>query len=481
MSHDTLQRMLKYPHRAVFDASPAPELALRLRNPAGLTWEVTGSVLRLVTGANLTWDGTQTFDGDFDWGITRREYALMGKTVGQLADELREDGHELVFENSELASRGAHILIAGSGDQDTSNGDHLNAYTSLMWCLLDAYAVEVDEAGHQVTEALRQMVMTQAEGLWLDVWANLYGVPRRANETDAALQDRIPKEVFRLRVNGLAIEQAVSDVAGESVIIDEPWKRMFILDNSALSGGDHMQDGRYYTYHVIQPVGVPGTDWSAVLPVLERNKAAGIEIFAPRVDFGARQVVVQPPAEYRVQTGSSEMRGYGLYGTNDQILGVMRLSDNDIILNHPVSRHDWGTLSEPDGLQTGQQIDPHRSIAMASIALSDGPEIGDENFILSRGAMRVDFDPVPMPSDEMMLSGYDSTTVTELVELVTIETHLYEGSSTFTAFGEVGQDDLRAFSTEESYLLRRWVGGWDSARWVPDWRNAGMTRTDTPA
>lgn len=481
MSHNTIQRMLKYPHSAVFDPSPQPELALRVRNPAGLTWQVTGSVLRLVTGENLTWDGVHNFDGGYDWGTTRRDYSLVGKTVGELADELRDDGHELVFENADLASRGAHVLIAGSGDQDTSNGDHLNAYTSLMWCLFGSYFIEVEEAGHQVGEALRQMVMPQAEGIWLDVWASLYGVPRGPAETDAELQARIPREVFRLRVNGLAIEQAVADIAGQSVTIDEPWKRMFHLSGSALSDVDHLHDGRYYTYHVIQPVGAPGTNWAAVLPILERNKAAGIEIVAPRIDFDARHIILQPPVEYRVQTGQMDVRGSATYGTNDQILGVMRLSDNEIMLNHPVARHDEYTLSEPDGLQTAQQIEPHRSIAMASIALSESPESGDENFIFSRGATTVGFDPVPMPSDEMMLSGYDAITTTELVELVTIDAGLHGAESTFTAAGELGHIDTRAFASDEAYLLRLWSGGWDAASWVPDWRYAGMARTDTLA
>ena len=401
MSQETLQRLLKYPHRAVFDPSPQSELALRVRNPEGLTWHVAGDVLRLITGQSLNWDGSQTFDGGYDWGLTQREYRLVGKTVGQLADELRAHGHDLVYENPALSSRGAQVLISGSGDQDATNGDHLNAYTSLMWGVLGSYAIEVDEAGYQVGQALRQMVMTQSEGLWLDVWAALYGVPRRQDETDADLHARIPQEVFRIRVNGLAIEQAVTDVAGQRVTVDEPWKRMFHLSESALSGVDHLHDGEYYTYHVIQPVGVPGTDWSKVIPVLERNKAAGIEILAPRIDFATRHVVLQPPVEYRVQTGQMDVRGSSTYGTNDQILGVMRLSDNVIIVNHPVARHDWMTMSELDGLQTIQQIEPHRSIAMASIALSDGPLIGDENFILSRGASRV----VAMRSASIIRSG----------------------------------------------------------------------------
>ena len=475
MSRTVLQRLLKYPHAAVFDTSPAPELALRVRNPAGLVWEVIDEQLKLVVGQNLHWDGTTSFNGHYDWGITRREYDLTNITVGELVEQLRADGHDVVFENPELASRGARVLVAGSGDQDTSNGDHLSAYTSLLWCLFSGYAVELGEARAQVVQALRQMVMTQAEGDWLDVWAKLYGVPRIGAEGDTSLQARIPTEVFRLRVNGLAIEDAVKDIAGQTVWIDEPWRRMFTLDVSALSGDARLHDGRYYTYHVIQPVGAPGTDWSKAMPVIERNKAAGIEIFAPRVEYPARHVVLQPPVEYRVQNARVDVRGCGSYGPYDQVLGVMRLSDNEITQNHLVARHDnYFIAQEDDGLQLHQQIQPARNIAMAAIALSDGPESGDENFVLGRGADRVDFIPEPIPSDELLLSHYTADRVEERVEVITIAQHLYGIESPFTAVGVVGRTNVTIHDAPAAYEVPGWSGFWDDRSWLPDWRHSGV-------
>jgi hypothetical protein len=420
MSQTTLQRLLRHPHAAVFDKSPIAELALRVRNPAGLTWRVADGVLHTTTVDSLLWSGDHRFDGSYDWGVTVRNYDLTTQTVGQLVAALRADGHDVVFENAEMAGLGASVLINSAGNQDASNGDHLTGYTSLLWCVLSPYAGEVDAAAHQVGQALRQMVLTQSDGDWLDVWAGLYGVPRRANETDAELQARIPLEVFRLRVNGLAIERAVADLTGHEVMIGEPWKRMFTLSGSALSGDDHLHDGHYYTYHVIQPVGAPGTDWASAMPVLERNKAAGIEIAAPRIQYDARHIELQPPVEYRVQAGRQDVFGSSIYGTNNQILGVMRLSDNEITVNHLVTQLDWLIVANQEGFQTEQQ----RSI-----------------FVLTT---------------------------------IGVETP-------YTAAGEIGHEDIRAFDTPESYLLRLWTGGWDNATWVPDWRHAGMVRTDTPA
>lgn len=473
-----LQRLLKYPHAAVFDKSPEPELALRLRNPHGLTWEVTGSVLHLVTGQDVSWNGALSFDGRYDWGVTVRDYSLIDKTVGDLIAELRADGHEVLYESQELSGRAAHILIIGSGNQDESNGDHLTAYTSLLWSLYGAYAIEVERAEVQVGEALRQMVLTQAEAEWLDVWANLYGVRRVSEEADPALQERIPQEAFRLRVNGLAIEQAVRDITGHAVRIDEPWRRMFTTSESALSGGDHLQDGRFYTYHVIQPIGGEGTDWDAVLPVIHRNKAAGIDLYTPSNDYGVWHIDLQPPVEYRVERAQVDWRGIGLLSSNDWVLGILTLDESVPSINHRLSQHHWQVLSEPDGLQTEQVVEPYRNVAMASVCLSDGAALGDENCILSRGAERVDYDPLPLPSDEMMLSGYTATRVVERVERVVLQVDGYDAESSFTAAGESGQTDTRAYTSNEAYPLRAWTGGWDDGQWMPDWRTAGMVMTE---
>jgi len=338
-------------------------------------------------------------------------------------------------------------------------------------------------------------------------------------------------------VNGFALEQAVRDLAGDEVVIDEPWKRMFALDVSALSGPDHLQDGRFYTYHVIQPVGQEGTNWSRVYPILERNKAAGIDIYAPRVDFPPRQVDLAGALEYRIHRGTAEYRGSGIFGTNDQILGVMRLSSNEITLNHPVARHDWWQVwQEPEiqfngihgydgeatycspldtqhfGLQLHQQIRSARNVAMAAITLSDGAELGDENAILSRGVESAEFDPQPVLSEEMFLSGYDAVRTVERVEVVTTQANVAGAAYTFVPVVEdVGQVDTRAFASNEAFPLRRWTNsadnqpfdgsaaydgeraytGWNTdtptpTLWgfpalVPEWRVAGLTITNTSA
>ena len=544
MSQETTLKLLKYPHAAVFDKSPMPELALRLRNPAGLRWTVAEDALSLEVGDNLEYDGVVDWNGSYDFGLTKRRYTLQGKTIAQLVDELAADGHEIAFENPAVGGLSALTLLAGSNDQGASNGDHLYVYTSLLWAILDSYAVELDEAKHQVGQALRQMVMTQAEGEWLDVWMQLYGVPRLPGETDPEGQDRLPKEVFRVRVNGIGIEQAIKDLTGQTVSIDEPWRRMHILDESPMSGGDHMQDGQFYTYHVIQPVGVEGTDWTGVIDIVKRNKAAGVDIAAQRVHIAPRHIDVQPPVEYLARRGTNEGRSSAIWGTRDQILDVMRLSDGELTINHPCNRHDWMQLTqEPEilydgihfydgeatygdlgdtkhlGFQLHQTILPFRNIPKAAIALSDGPAAGEENFIFSRGAESVSFDPEPIPSDEMFLSAYKADRVIERVELITTQENAAAIANPFNPAPEqFGHTDIRAFGGAEAYPSRTWTGNvyqfdgsisydgstaydgtatyggvdgsptstttepntWDSRAWI-GWRRVGSAMTSTPA
>lgn len=263
----TLQRLINHPHAAVFDKSPVPEIAFRLRHGSGSTWVLSDGVLVATTGAT-----------DF-------EYNLRELTVAQVAAALGADGFEVTALSPALSHLSAMVLVDGSGGQGISNGDQITGFTSLLWALLSAYSVELREAQTQIGNALRQMVITQAEGEWLDLWGTLYSEGRRGDDDDASYAARIPEEVFRVRVNAYGIEKAILDATGEDVRIEEPWKRMFMLDRSILSGPDKFYDGDTIGHHLIQPVARRHVDWSRILPIIERNRAAGVIVLPPVVRY----------------------------------------------------------------------------------------------------------------------------------------------------------------------------------------------------
>lgn len=276
MTESMLRRLLKYPHAAVFDKSPAAKLAFRLNHPDGAAWSVVDEELAVIAGESASF------------------YTLSGHTFATLQAALEADGFTVSGMSAILESRPAIMLAEGSGDERQSNGDHLFTFTSLLWVILSGYAVELREAQGNLQQALRQMILGQAEDIWLDLWGALYDQQRKPGEIDAAFAPRIKREAFRLRVNAIAIEKAVLDATGYDITIEEPWKNIFTLDESLLSGPDKLYDGDRIGYHLIQPMAAGTVDWSVILPVIHRNRAAGVEVLPPYSQIGDVVVVGSP-------------------------------------------------------------------------------------------------------------------------------------------------------------------------------------------
>lgn len=191
------QKLISYLHR-VFDKDPHPFLALRIQcNGTGLTWSVSGARLTTApvggTAASLSIDLTQF-------------------TIATLSTFIAAQvGYSVVY--SDVSNRsllGAATLIDGAGNVAASNGDHLYAYTSVLWSYIDTNAVELEAAGTQIEQMLRQMSTATAEDVWLDELGGYYKVPRKQGEIDAIYGPRIIAEVIRPLANNVAIESALS-------------------------------------------------------------------------------------------------------------------------------------------------------------------------------------------------------------------------------------------------------------------------------
>ena len=267
MTTSTLQRLIKYPHSAVFDKDPLSVLVFRLWHDSVARWSIHGGSMAVEVGTSLF------------------TYDLSTLTVTQLIDALRADGMDVQHISSRFDQHSALVLVDADGDQLESNGDHVYAFTSLMWALFSAYSREIDRASYEVQQALLQMVLLTAEGEWLDLWGTLYAVARVDGETDSAYRIRIPREAFRVRVNARAIELAIKDLTGKDVVIYEPWVNIFTLDQSLLSGGDMLQGGDNFGPFLIQPRSAAPIDWSDVLPIVERNRPAGVKVLPPQVMY----------------------------------------------------------------------------------------------------------------------------------------------------------------------------------------------------
>lgn len=444
-----LDKLLSHLPRSVLVKDPGKLLALRVRNPDGLSWEVAGGSLRLTSAEKIVhFDGTSEWDGTNCFGASSWDYRLADLTISQLSDAIQRDGHTIVYENPDAGSLSALALIAGADDQENSNGDHLYVFTSLLWSLLGAYSVELDGLDATITDALRQMVAHQAEGEILDVWTELYGIQSGVGETDPDQLARFYREVLRPRNTARAIERAVLEQTGAVVSINEPWRQMFALDESSLSGEHRFQDGRLYTYHVVQVLCGEGVDISQIVPVVERNLAAGIDMVVPRNEFMARSVDLLPDG-LRIESAGHELRSRAATVSSTQVLGVMRLSgDEGEVLNYLVAqtwmaqlsqapeitydRDLWGGADHPPenhpdalhrGLRLRSGLGEPQSRAMASVCLSEGVPLGDENFVLARAMDVIDPRDAMLLSESARLSDAEITVTRHWVDRVVLATH----------------------------------------------------------
>lgn len=250
---------------SALDKSPDAKIAIRVQHPDGVRWEVAKRNLSVWT----------------EGGASIGSVALDSLTIGQLAGWLRSQGCSVVYENPDFSAKSASVLLNGSGMQSTSNGDALEAYDSILWSLLDAYAFELEGASDSIDQALLQMYLGTVDGEWLDYWGEHFGMPREGR-SDNDYREYIVEETLRNRDNALAIEKTIRQLAGEAVSIREPWKDIFILGESRMDDRHHFHGAHYYTYGVIQPVANTGTNWNKVLPLINRNKAGGVVIADPQ-------------------------------------------------------------------------------------------------------------------------------------------------------------------------------------------------------
>jgi len=201
------QKLLGYLPR-FFDKSPGRVLALRLSYDGDMSWVVDNGVLTTTVsggpGVGLTVDlKAYTFSSLVDFLASRMGYSIPYAAI------------------DDVASISARALIDGSGSLSQSNGDHLYAYTSPLWAYVEAVGPELDAAGVQVGEMLRQMNTRTGEGIWLDEIGGYYGVLRKPFEVDGAYGSRIILEVLRPRGNNVAIEAAIREFTGQTTKVTD--------------------------------------------------------------------------------------------------------------------------------------------------------------------------------------------------------------------------------------------------------------------
>lgn len=300
-------KLIKHPHRAVFDITPDPRLAFTIDAPVGLVrWQVidwvfsavvvddTTVLLDVDTGVLAFEDGSvlNVYNSAFynatigsvsvgPDGYVVVSYPLAGRTIGSLISDLLTDGFIVgLTGTSDILGLSAYALVDGIG----ISTQPVTAYTSLLWVFLKAFSFVLDDAKVEVFNALLQMDLNTSDGEWLDLWGELFNVARLQEEQlDVNYRTKIKNDVFRKRLNKYSIEAAILDITGKVVEIEEMFIYLFRLDSSRLSSTARFGDGKTVGAFLIRAVSSIVIDWTDVMAVIHKNRAAGIVVLPPIV------------------------------------------------------------------------------------------------------------------------------------------------------------------------------------------------------
>lgn len=397
---------------SVYAQQPEKTLALRIRHAGGLTWEVAGHVLTVAAPIGVA------------------ELDLRDYTIGSLANALLVRGYSVEYRNEDIDHLSAIILMEGAGDQDLSNGDHLHAYTSLLWCLLGGTGMPYGDARSAVTSALRQLILPQSRNEWADLFGAIFGIPRDMGESDAAYTQRIIWEVQRRRSNPFAISANIDYRTGYSVSVREPWQEIFMLSESPLDDEYHLQGAPIWQYHTAQLVATTGVDWTRVKREANADRPAGTIFLDPATHYPPRGIIVDG---LELTAWQESVRARQVWMLNSGVLSVnLDLSNYQAILNHPFVIYEMVMLvcGPPADVAIWTNPDPERALWLDSwdtrpwqasyervfyppintyagiVILSDGSAMGDLQTHFA-GAMPVEVGEPLRPSDIGGLSDYE--------------------------------------------------------------------------
>lgn len=351
---------------SALDRSPNKQAALRVRHPDGFKWLIRRRVLTAQTGA----------------GNVLGTVSLVDYTIQGLAEWLESHDCLVLHVEPAFAALSAGTLLSGSGDELQPNGDILFAYDSILWSIMDAYAIEIEEQQFQVSEAIKELYLKTASGEWLDYWGEHFGLSRGAYANDDDYRNFLIHEAVRVRSNPVALEAAILEITGRSIEIREPWRDLFFLSESRLD--NHLTyDGTQVGPHLFQLVSreYSNIKWDDVLPIAQRSRPAGVLMLDP---------VWLPP----VRNLQKEDHGYGLVGKQNHVirctyadkptLDNFLLGESSNTPNYRIQLFDLFAKSALQGIVGPTVgIKPRHNFIRSGIVLSDMEDrIGSEHFRL---------------------------------------------------------------------------------------------------
>ncbi|EGD6457225.1 hypothetical protein IAJ44_004286 [Salmonella enterica] len=310
-----LQRLLGHLHRAVFDTSTDDVVAFKLNGPAGSYWIAKDEM----------------FDVFVPSTSTQYSFDLNNYTMVEFMDQLTKIGMTVTDVNPDTRYFSGITMLELSGSAGSSPSD-IVLYKDILHAIFGAYSREVRAVKDAVDEGINQMYIPTADDGFLDTWGQTFGIPRDGRD-DNDYRQYIISEIFRVRVNTYAIEKTVFDLTKYEIQLKEPWRDIFRLDTSHLSGGDRLYDGLDTGYFIVQPTSFKNVDWDVVIPIIKRNLAAGISVLKPTT---SGVFYVNDPLD-----GTIWWQAWSMYGTWVLTDQMARLDDSLVLSGELITQYNY--------------------------------------------------------------------------------------------------------------------------------------------
>lgn len=332
---------------------------------------------RLNTPFNQDPDAVHVFRVLGDWRLEDQllriqgdAFSTQGKTIGDLINSVANGGHTVIQVNDDLRPYGAHILMPGSGDGNRP----VTAFTSLLWVLKHAASIGFAGAYDAIDSALAQLNLPQSTEEWADLFGQIFGVPRKTGEEDGVYTARIIEEVKRARSNPFSISANIRRVTGYDVEVREPWKELFLLSESPMDEGFHLQGAPIWQYHTAQLVARSGVKWPRILREAAADRPAGTIYLGQATHYPAEGIEC---GGHVLRSAQEQIRSQQASWWKDSVLSEnLDLSNYFIIFNHLFVQYQLRGYWAESGISLGSWHPP-ATIAKGEVCLSEAPMIGD--------------------------------------------------------------------------------------------------------
>lgn len=189
---------------------PIGAAALQVQCSPGATWTVEHGVIK-----------TTPVSGDAI-AITLREH-----TFTSLATAINAVTNYTASVLGSVGALKASTLLDTAVPQAAATSIQLAYYTAANYILLGPVARALDDFDDAFEEAVTQLDMRHAGGVWLDRWGTMSGLPRLQDETDLIYAARVRGTFIGIKQNGHSLVQRVL----ESTRVSSAFIADGIIDN----------------------------------------------------------------------------------------------------------------------------------------------------------------------------------------------------------------------------------------------------------